>query len=85
MGLEYIYIKRIFFFLFFFNDPATTEIYTLSLPDALPICRPPQELFFMLAIVEENTTAMVLGGSRIVTSGQDLLHYQLRGRSDLLT
>src|SRR2546430_2692996 len=22
---------------FFFNDPATTEIYTLSLPDALPI------------------------------------------------
>src|SRR5204863_9882407 len=26
------------FFLFFFNDPATTEIYTLSLHDALPIC-----------------------------------------------
>src|SRR3954449_4294010 len=25
-------------FLFFFNDPATTEIYPLSLPDALPIC-----------------------------------------------
>src|SRR2546422_9646063 len=25
------------YFLFFFNDPATTEIYTLSLPDALPI------------------------------------------------
>src|SRR6202521_6275535 len=24
---------------FFFNDPATTEIYTLSLPDALPISR----------------------------------------------
>src|SRR5438105_15468977 len=27
----------LFFFLFFFNDPATTEIYTLSLHDALPI------------------------------------------------
>src|SRR5437870_10847654 len=26
-------------FCFFFNDPATTEIYTLSLHDALPICR----------------------------------------------
>src|SRR5205823_7278792 len=26
-----------FFSLFFFNDPATTEIYTLSLHDALPI------------------------------------------------
>src|SRR2546430_7913313 len=25
------------FFFFFFNDPATTEIYTLSLHDALPI------------------------------------------------
>src|SRR5258706_7230702 len=27
-------------FFFFFNDTATTEIYTLSLHDALPICRP---------------------------------------------
>src|SRR2546425_13359297 len=26
-----------FFFFFFFNDTATTEIYTLSLHDALPI------------------------------------------------
>src|SRR3712207_7150206 len=25
--------------IFFFNDTATTEIYTLSLHDALPICR----------------------------------------------
>src|SRR5260370_41710216 len=29
-----------FFFFFFFNDTATTEIYTLSLHDALPISRP---------------------------------------------
>src|SRR5579875_1714224 len=28
-----------FHFLFFFNDTATTEIYTLSLHDALPISR----------------------------------------------
>src|SRR2546422_1105307 len=28
-------------FFFFFNDPATTEISTLSLHDALPISRPP--------------------------------------------
>src|SRR2546422_10205317 len=28
-----------FFFFFFFNDTATTEIYTLSLHDALPIWR----------------------------------------------
>src|SRR5438874_5362836 len=29
--------RRLSVFLFFFNDPATTEIYTLSLHDALPI------------------------------------------------
>src|SRR5260370_12657654 len=29
-----------FCLLFFFNDPATTEIYPLSLHDALPICCP---------------------------------------------
>src|SRR5215467_11208028 len=28
-----------FLYFFFFNDTATTEIYTLSLHDALPICR----------------------------------------------
>src|SRR6266853_2285428 len=39
------------YFFFFFNDTATTEIYTLSLHDALPISRartlglPPQELW----------------------------------------
>src|SRR5258705_3782513 len=27
------------YFFFFFNDTATTEIYTLSLQDALPICQ----------------------------------------------
>src|SRR2546429_7326235 len=29
-----------YFFFFFFNDTATTEIYTLSLHDALPIFQP---------------------------------------------
>src|SRR6516165_3664654 len=33
-------ISVFFFFFFFFNDTATTEIYTLSLHDALPICAP---------------------------------------------
>ena len=32
--------------LFFPHDPATTEFYTLSLPDALPIC---QFYFFFLS------------------------------------
>src|SRR2546428_7689544 len=30
-------LPPLFFFFFFFNDTATTEIYTLSLHDALPI------------------------------------------------
>src|SRR4051795_13581796 len=29
--------RGVFIFVFFFNDPAPTEIYPLSLPDALPI------------------------------------------------
>src|SRR5260370_25202404 len=33
--------QRAAVFFFFFNDTATTEIYTLSLHDALPICMPP--------------------------------------------
>src|SRR5215204_7644397 len=39
--LSMVYVFFFFFFFFFFNDTATTEIYTLSLHDALPIsvCR----------------------------------------------
>src|SRR5688572_33204539 len=33
-----LYHIHSFFCFFFFNDTATTEIYTLSLHDALPIC-----------------------------------------------
>src|SRR3712207_7042358 len=40
-----------FFFLFFFNDTATTEIYTLSLHDALPIYAPAPDATALL--VEE--------------------------------
>src|SRR2546430_16513246 len=39
---SYVYITHhlSFSFFFFFNDTATTEIYTLSLHDALPIYKP---------------------------------------------
>src|SRR6266496_6608756 len=42
-SLNHFYVSPFLFF-FFFNDTATTEIYTLSLHDALPIshqCGPP--------------------------------------------
>src|SRR5436305_13894370 len=35
--INFEYANNSFFFFFFFNDTATTEIYTLSLHDALPI------------------------------------------------
>src|SRR2546422_8538763 len=45
------------FFFFFFNDTATTEIYTLSLHDALPICervgRDPQPVRHLAAVRED--------------------------------
>src|SRR5690348_18193638 len=36
MSLHFIFLSSLFFF---FNDPAPTEIYTLSLHDALPTSR----------------------------------------------
>src|SRR3712207_9226339 len=36
--LHLLSVPYICFLFFFFNDTATTEIYTLSLHDALPIC-----------------------------------------------
>src|SRR5215216_6288529 len=37
---SFVFLLYFFFFFFFFNDTATTEIYTLSLHDALPISYP---------------------------------------------
>src|SRR5258708_31937536 len=40
MFLFFSFAVHLNFFFFFFNDTATTEIYTLSLHDALPIYHP---------------------------------------------
>src|SRR3712207_6974347 len=57
--------------LFFFNDTATTEIYTLSLHDALPICL--QRLIehqerhgFSLWAVVERESAAVIGDAGLI-------------------
>src|SRR2546430_17328045 len=42
-------------FLFFFNDTATTEIYTLSLHDALPIWRRRIAFVYVCARMEGST------------------------------
>jgi len=48
MVLSYL----VFVFFFFFNDTATTEIYTLSLHDALPIFRPEDDAAVLRARAE---------------------------------
>src|SRR5258708_33094415 len=47
------------YFFFFFNDTATTEIYTLSLHDALPI------FIAELAHVAQRVTLCLLRGGRV--------------------
>src|SRR5215475_13028900 len=48
-----------FFFFFFFNDTATTEIYTLSLHDALPIFH--RASFLLYAHREQLRRVLVVG------------------------
>src|SRR5438309_6680685 len=54
-----------FYFFFFFNDTATTEIYTLSLHDALPISS-------VLTISGSNCEpALVTSSARAISWGRD--------------
>src|ERR1039457_375865 len=50
------------FFFFFFNDTATTEIYTLSLHDALPICDAAELAGGIVSVSQPET--VVIGISR---------------------
>src|SRR5256885_6305126 len=56
-----------FFFFFFFNDTATTEIYTLSLHDALPI----------LVVQARMSSARLPGKVLLPVAGRPLLGYVL--------
>src|SRR6266576_1519863 len=61
----YIFFVYFLFFFFFFNDTATTEIYTLSLHDALPIsdwqridvCGPKRRRIWLTAARSEEHTS----------------------------
>src|SRR2546429_9471243 len=50
-----------FFFFFFFNDTATTEIYTLSLHDALPILQRHGDLGCDPRLLSRHAVPAVLG------------------------
>src|SRR5688572_31341743 len=45
----------------FFNDTATTEIYTLSLHDALPICGRPEAFNQMFQLLRHQGLAILFG------------------------
>src|SRR5215213_7362464 len=51
-----MFIAVCLFFFFFFNDTATTEIYTLSLHDALPISTTPLQMAAVYATIANGGT-----------------------------
>src|SRR2546429_6639464 len=69
-----------FSFFFFFNDTATTEIYTLSLHDALPIFQADR------ALAGDDQGVVVRRherGATLARQGHTVLQTLLRGRPDL--
>ena len=61
----------LFLYIFFFNDTATTEIYTLSLHDALPICilHDPRMMIMYPTSSVHTMYAHILNDLRISKSG----------------
>src|SRR2546422_1502034 len=59
------------FFFFFFNDTATTEIYTLSLHDALPICLVGGDRLDLPLAEEAARGVDLLGGQRVALQRGD--------------
>src|SRR5947209_9806823 len=57
------------FFVFFFNDPSTTQIYTLSLHDALPILE--EILSFRMQGVEFDNGDMYVDGHKAASDVRD--------------
>src|SRR2546430_16347415 len=78
-------MRKIFFF---FNDTATTEIYTLSLHDALPIWRIEQVLAVEVQQVEEERDdaggrgVAVDPGDRVLERGRPVGAHPQRLRSE---
>src|SRR5438874_7226183 len=70
-------VDMMFFFFFFFNDTATTEIYTLSLHDALPISMQRASLIVAFYLLTSAATAYAECRSEEHTS-------ELQSRRDLV-
>src|SRR5260221_8929025 len=85
-------MRNNYFFFFFFNDTATTEIYTLSLHDALPIwyeCSTNNGLPSVAAWMPTSCTAVSEPPARLIsifsTSARSEEHTsELQSHSDLV-
>src|SRR2546430_4464776 len=67
-------LPRSLFYFFFFNDTATTEIYTLSLHDALPISQPERALLQHRDVADAVLGGEVEGGRQSMTAAADDHH-----------
>src|SRR6266566_8712315 len=77
----------LFFFFFFFNDTATTEIYTLSLHDALPTFAPDDATLHLIGGEGDRGHRSLGGGlgrEPLDREGEDLLCLFIRAATRLL-
>src|SRR5687767_16021691 len=75
-SLFILYYHSLLFFFFFFTDTATTEIYTLSLHDALPI----SPLFTILGQEISGRDLILLGGGLfLLAKATHEIHDKLEG------
>src|SRR2546428_13476042 len=71
------YISSYLMFFFFFNDTATTEIYTLSLHDALPIWEAFKKVISRRNIRRRITIPLTLSNLKLlrrITRTENILH-----------
>src|SRR3712207_9222433 len=71
----YMFLYVVYLFFFFFNDTATTEIYTLSLHDALPISPWPG----LETVAEAPGRVDVLVGGLLLQRGPDPAYVHVYG------
>src|SRR5438034_2564217 len=72
------------FFIFFFNDTATTEIYTLSLHDALPICVVPARTVELVPGELVRRRLGTIQQPRIIPNRSEEHTSELQSHSDLV-
>src|SRR5438034_11397348 len=81
--IPFFFFSLFFSIFFFFNDTATTEIYTLSLHDALPICGaevvdvhvPPAERVGERAVVDADRAVLQDRKSTRLNSSHTVISY----------